>query len=184
MDIGSEKCNFGVHLDEDCNKFHYFRKSGIRRFSSTESETQDLLLYRSGLKYKNIQSICIHHEAKLGFAFENRFNKCCVTFKINKKHVKGGQKISTDIAKTFLKKGIECVPGWHKNYKTCLMYAAMRKILSCRQVGVFLQLAMGNLCVGIGGTVNRLKANASLQRPASDQILNVNDVRWKTYSFI
>jgi len=29
---------------------------------------------------------------------------------------------------------------------------------------------------GIGGTVNHLTANASLQRPASDQILNVHDM--------
>ena len=48
MEIGSEKCDFGVHLDEDCNKLHYVRKSGIRPFSSIESKTQDLLLYRSG----------------------------------------------------------------------------------------------------------------------------------------
>ena len=100
MEIGSEKCDFGVHLDEDCNNLHYVRKSGIRPFSSIESETQDLVLYRSGLKYKSIKSICFHQEAKLGFPFENRFNKCCDPFKINKKHVKGGQKISTDIAKT------------------------------------------------------------------------------------
>jgi len=90
MEIGSEKCDFGVHVDEDCNKLHYVRRSGIRLFSSIESETQDLLLWRSGLKYKSIKSICFHHEAKLGFAFENRFNKCCDPFKINKKHVKGG----------------------------------------------------------------------------------------------
>jgi len=83
MEIGSEKCDFGVHLDEDCNKLHYVHKSGIRPFSSIESETQDLLLWRSGLKYKSIRSICFHHKEKLGFAFENRFNKCCDPFKIN-----------------------------------------------------------------------------------------------------
>ena len=32
-----------------------------------------------------------------------------------------------------------------------------------------------SVCDGIGGTVNCLTANASLQRPASDQILNVHD---------
>ena len=47
----------------------------------------------------------------------------------------------------------------YKNHKKCLIYATMRKILSCRQVGVVLQLAMG-----------------SLQRPASDQLLNVHDM--------
>ena len=106
------KCDFGIHLDENCNKLHYVRESRIRPFSRIESVTQDLLLWRSGLKYKSIKSICFHHEAKLGFAFENRLNKCCDPFRIQKKHVKGGHKISTDIAKTFLKKGIECVPGW------------------------------------------------------------------------
>jgi len=36
---------------------------------------------------------------------------------------------------------------------------------------------MGSLlCDGIGGTVNRLTANASLQRPASDQILHFHDM--------
>ena len=48
MEIGSEKCDCGVHLDEDWNKLHYVPKSGIRPFSSIESETQDQLLYRSG----------------------------------------------------------------------------------------------------------------------------------------
>jgi len=33
-----------------------------------------------------------------------------------------------------------------------------------------------SVCDGIGGMVNRLSANASLQRPASDQILNVHDM--------
>jgi len=83
-------------------------KSGIRPFNSIESETQDLVLWRSGFKYKNIKSICFHHGAELKFAFENKFNKCCDPFKMHKRHVKGGHKISTDIAKTFLKKGIVC----------------------------------------------------------------------------
>ena len=90
MEIGSENCDFGVHLDEDYNKLHHVRESGIRLFSSIECETQDLLLRRSGLRYKSIESICFHHEAKLGFAFENRLKKCCNPFKIHKKHVKGG----------------------------------------------------------------------------------------------
>ena len=33
-----------------------------------------------------------------------------------------------------------------------------------------------SVCDGIGGTVNRLTANESLQRPASDQLLNVHDM--------
>ena len=69
MEIGSEKCDCGIHLDEDCNKFNHVHKSGIRQFSSIDSGTQDILLWRSGLECKSIY-ICIHHEAKLGFAFE------------------------------------------------------------------------------------------------------------------
>ena len=101
MEIGSEKCDFGVHLDEDCNKLHYVHKSGIRPFSSIESETQDLLLLRSGLKYKSIRSICFHHKEKLGFAFENRFNKCCDPFKINAKHVKLGKRYQWESPRHF-----------------------------------------------------------------------------------
>ena len=53
----------------------------------------------------------------------------------------------------------------------------MRKILSCRQVGVFFATSHGkSVCDGIGGTVNCLTANGSLQRPASDQLLNVHDM--------
>ena len=90
MEIGSEKCDFGVHLNEDCNKLHYVGKSGVRPFSSIESETKDLLLWRSGLKYKSIKGISFHHEAKLGFTFENKFTKCCDPFKIHTNNVKGG----------------------------------------------------------------------------------------------
>ena len=111
MEIGSEKCDCGIHLDEDCNKFNHGHKSGIRQFSSIDSGTQDILLWRSGLECKSI-CICFHHEAKLEFAFENRFSNCCDPIKIHKKHVKGEHKISTEFAKTCLKRVIECVPGW------------------------------------------------------------------------
>ena len=57
-----------------------------------------------------------------------------------------------------------------------LNYATMRKILSCRRVGVFATSHGTSVCYGMGGTVNRLTANACLQRPASDQILNVHDM--------
>ena len=41
----------------------------------------------------------------------------------------------------------------------------------------FIATSLGkSVCDGIGGTVKRLTANASLQRPASDQILNVHDM--------
>jgi len=56
------------------------------------------------------------------------------------------------IAKTFLKKGIECVPGWRKNYKNMLNL--------CWR---FFATSHGkSVCDGIGGMVNRLSANASL----------------------
>ena len=35
-----------------------------------------------------------------------------IRFKLHKKQVKGGRKISTEIAKDFMEKGILCVPGW------------------------------------------------------------------------
>ena len=38
MEIRSEKCDFGTHLDENCNKLHHVCKSGIRPFSSVDSE--------------------------------------------------------------------------------------------------------------------------------------------------
>ena len=72
----SEKCDFGVYL-EDCHKLHHIRKPGIKLFSNIDSETGDVLLWRSGVRDKIIDSICFHHEAKFGSVFEKRFNKCC-----------------------------------------------------------------------------------------------------------
>ena len=71
MEIGSEKCDFGVHLDEDCNEFHHVCKSGIRPFSSVDSEAQDLLLWRSGLEYKSIKSISFHNKQSWGLPLKN-----------------------------------------------------------------------------------------------------------------
>ena len=58
---------------------------------------------------------------------------------------RGGQKISTDIAKTVLKKGIECVPGWHKNYKNMLNLCHHEEDFKLQASWSSLQLAMGNL---------------------------------------
>ena len=33
MEMESERWDFGVHLDEDCNKLHHVRKTGKRQFS-------------------------------------------------------------------------------------------------------------------------------------------------------
>eukprot|EP00795_Rhopilema_esculentum_P008508 gene8508-biopygen9552 len=56
----SEKCDFGVYLEEDCHKLHHIRKPGIKLFSSIDSEARDVLLWRSGLRDNIIDSICFH----------------------------------------------------------------------------------------------------------------------------
>jgi len=45
MEIGSEKCDFGVDLDEDCNKLHYIRKSGIRPFCSIDTKASKVFAF-------------------------------------------------------------------------------------------------------------------------------------------
>ena len=101
MQIYSEKCDFGVHLDEDCNKLHYVCKSGIRPFSSIESETQDLLLYSSGLKYKSIKSTCFHHEAKPGFAFEKRSTNVVIHLRSIRSTSKVGKRYQRTLPRHF-----------------------------------------------------------------------------------
>ncbi len=61
----------------------------------------------------NLKTICSHHEAKYGKAFESRFKKCCDVFKVHKKLVKGGNKISLELAKNLVENhSSETVPGW------------------------------------------------------------------------
>ena len=59
--------------------------------------------------------------------------------------------------------------------KTLQIRFFMYKILVLQQSGTSLQLPMGRICDGVGGTVKRLATRASLQRPLDSQIItNVN----------
>ena len=102
----------GIHLDEDCNKLHHVSESGIRLFSSIESETQDLLLQRSGLRYKSSKVFAFTMRQSWGLPLKTGSTNVVIHLRSIRSMSKGGHKISMDIAKTLLKKGIECVPGW------------------------------------------------------------------------
>lgn len=110
-----ESCDFGVDK-EDCHKTSYVRKSGVKKLSEFSEEERNLFLWRAGKR--NLASncenlkICYHHEAKLGSIFEKKNTKCCNLFRVHKNNVKGGHKISLELASRLSELDYDCIPGW------------------------------------------------------------------------
>ena len=110
-----EPCDFGVDK-EDCHKTSYVRKTGVKKLSEFSEEDRNLFLWRAGKRNlasdcANLQ-ICYHHEAKLGSIFEKKNTKCCNLFKVHKNCVKGGHKISLELARKLSEQDYDCIPGW------------------------------------------------------------------------
>ena len=66
-----------------------------------------------------------HHAWKLGIAFEKKHWQCCDLFQIHKKRVKGGHKISFDLACKLQQKSFNCVPGLQ------LCHNCYRRVIPC-----------------------------------------------------
>ena len=65
----------------------------------------------------------------------------------------------------------------YKNYKNMLNLCHHEEDLKLQVSWNFFATSNGeSVCDGLGGTVDRLTVNAGLQRPASDQLLNVHDM--------
>ena len=92
------------------------RRTGLKNLADFTDEERKVLLWRGGMRDCITDSkqlhICYHHNAKLGSNFEKRFTKCCNLFKVRKQNVKGGHKISLNLATILVEQGYECVPGW------------------------------------------------------------------------
>ena len=58
--------------------------------------------------------IWYHHLSNLGRIFEKRFTRftCCNLFKTHKQNVKGGHKISLQLATKLLDHRYDCIPDW------------------------------------------------------------------------
>ena len=110
-----EKCDFGELLGDFCHKKHFTTQFGIKRLDDFSADEKWVLIQRAGIKMENAPSkslkICYHHEWKFGTAFEKRFKNFCDLFKNHKNKVKGGHKISLELAKMLVAVGIDCVPG-------------------------------------------------------------------------
>ena len=108
-------CDFGVEK-EDCHKTSYVRKTEVKKLSEFSEEDRNLFLWRAGKR--NLASncenlkICCHHEAKLGSIFEKKNTKCCNLFKVHKSCVKGGHKISLELASKLSEQDYDCIAGW------------------------------------------------------------------------
>ena len=111
-----ESCCFGAVSDGECHKTSYVRKTGLKNLCKVSEEERQVLFWRAGMKEQATGAeqlkVCHHHYAKLGTIFQKKITKCCDLFKIHKQNVKGGRKISLDLANRLSKLGYECVPGW------------------------------------------------------------------------
>ena len=111
-------CCLGENLG-DCNK-----TCGLKSLADFTEEERKVLLWRGGKKLCVIDAdklyICCHHLSKLGRIFEKRFMRftCCNLFKTHKRNVKGGHKISLELATKLLDHRYDCIPGW-KLCRTC-----------------------------------------------------------------
>ena len=104
------------------------RTIGFKSLADLTEEEKKVLLWRGGRKECVIDAdklnICYHHHSKLGTIFEKRFTKCCNLFKTHKRNVKGGHKISLQLATKLDDHGYECIVGHamilHKEFKRML----------------------------------------------------------------
>ena len=124
-----EPCSFGVSPGY-CHKTSYVRRPGLKRLTDFSEEERKVLLWRGGkrecINDSEQLQICNHHTTKLGSIFEKKFTKCCNLFHIHKRQVKGGHKISLDLATKLLDDRYECLPGWHFAGHVIIMHKRMR----------------------------------------------------------
>ena len=92
--------------------------TGLRNLADFTEEERKVLLWRGGKKVCVTDAdklyICCHHLSKLGRIFEKRLTRftCCNLFKTHKQNVKGGLKISLQLATKLLDHRYDCIPGW------------------------------------------------------------------------
>ena len=109
-------CCLGENLG-DCNKT-CVQTTGLKSLADFTEEERKVLLWRGGKKVCVTDAhklyICYHRLSKLGRIFEKRFTRftCCNLFKTQKRNVKGGHKISLQLATKLLDHRYDCIPGW------------------------------------------------------------------------
>ena len=101
-----EDCDIGKTIDDACHKTHHTRNRHLKLLSELDINTQNVLLWRAGLKNELLNAastkVCFHHELKFGSSFE----------RLHTKTVKGGHKITFEMAKMPDGKDIQLVPGF------------------------------------------------------------------------
>ena len=84
--------------------------------------------------------MCYHHLSKLGRIFEKRFTRftCCNSFKTHKQNVKGGHKISLQLATKRLDHRYDCIPGWSYVGHAMIFHKKFRRMLAmkCRSLSM------------------------------------------------
>ena len=87
------KCDFGKLLNTSCNKDYYTRRVCVEKLINLSEETQDILLWRAGLKDTNNSreelTVCLHHKKVFGEVFERKIEKCCGILMKHRKKTKG-----------------------------------------------------------------------------------------------
>lgn len=80
-------CKIGLHLNDECHKLTYCRRSGFVSCSELSQGDKDLLQWRSGVHLTSQDQICMHHEKLYLSRFETLQKYCSDPFSIHKKHV-------------------------------------------------------------------------------------------------
>ena len=124
-----EKCDFGKIVNEDCHKNHFTSRVGLQQLEECNGNEGEVYCWRAGIDPTDMgnrpSKICYHHAWKLGIAFEKKHWQRCDLFQIHKKRVKGGHKISFDLACKLQQKSFNCVPGWQ------LCRNCYRRVMPC-----------------------------------------------------
>lgn len=79
------KCSVGVKLDKECHKQTYCRKVGLSPVAGLEKKSQELLSWRTDIKFGDEDMICQHHETVYLSRYESLQKFCCDPFHIHKK---------------------------------------------------------------------------------------------------
>ena len=91
---------------------------GLKSLADFTEEERKVLLWTGGKKVCVTDAdkvyMCYHHLSKLGRIFEKRFTRftCCNLFKTQKRNVKGGHRISLQLATKLLDHRYACISGW------------------------------------------------------------------------
>ena len=109
----SEKCDFGLLLNIECDKKDFVRVVGRKNYDDLNLEDQQILLWRSGLldRKDNIQTICLHHEQYFGKVYERKEKKCCGVLKDHRIKAKAHTLITLNMAELLHSKNFAVVPG-------------------------------------------------------------------------